>query len=231
MILENINQDFDKLLYINQRKSSASVVEGFRNIKDKTNCTFIKFDIREFFPSIAEIILDEALLFAKQHHDIFFDNTRLIKHCRKSLLLSNNEALKKKQTESCFDVTMGSFIGEEVCEIVGTYILNFLAKLINKKDCDLYRDDGLLILPNVNGQQIDLMRKNMIKKFKDIGFAIDIETNLKYVGLLDITFHLNNRLYIYNTEHIDRTKSQTIYYYILTNLQTIHRKLSTNCQK
>ena len=88
---------------------------------------------------------------------------------------------------------MGSFIGEEVCEIVGTYILGFLAKLINKKDCDLYRDDGLLILTNVNGQQIDRMRKNMIKIFKDIGFAIDIETNLKYVGLLDITFHLNNR--------------------------------------
>ena len=35
----------------------------------------------------------------------------------------------------------------------------------------------------------------MIKIFKDIGFAIDIETNLKYVGLLDITFHLNNGIY------------------------------------
>ena len=31
--------------------------------------------------------------------------------------------------------------------------------------------------------------------------------------------------------HIDRTKSQTIYYYVSTNLQTIHCKLSTNCQK
>ena len=31
--------------------------------------------------------------------------------------------------------------------------------------------------------------------------------------------------------HIDRTKSQTIYYYILINLQIIHHKLSINCQK
>ena len=87
---------------------------------------------------------------------------------------------------------MGSFDGAEVCELVGIYILCFLAKLINKKDCGLYRDDGLLILRNVNGQQIDRMRKNIIKTFKDIGFAIDVETNLKIVAFLDITFNLNN---------------------------------------
>ena len=78
--------------------------------------------------------LDKALLFAKQHHDILNDNTRLIKHCRKSLLFSNNEAWKKKQTESCFDVAMQSFDGAEVCELVGIYILCFLAKLVNKED-------------------------------------------------------------------------------------------------
>ena len=118
-----------------------------------------------------------------------------MKHCRKSLLFSNNEAWKKKQTESCFDVTMGSFDGAEVCELVGIYILCFLAKLINKKDCGLYRDDGLLILRNVNGQQIDRMCKKIIKTFKDINFAIDVETNLKIVDFLDITFNLNNDTY------------------------------------
>ena len=122
-ILENINQHLVKLLHVNQWKNSASVIEWFWNIEDKKNCTFIKFDIREFYPSITETILDKTLLFAKQHHDISNDNTRLIKHCRKSLLFSNNEAWKKKQTESCFDVTMGSFGGAEVCELVDIYIL------------------------------------------------------------------------------------------------------------
>ena len=83
------------------------------------------------------------------------DNNRLIKHYQKSLLFSNNEAWKKKQTESCFDATIGSFEGVEVCEPVGIYILYFLAKLINKNDCGLCRDEELLILRNVNGQQID----------------------------------------------------------------------------
>ena len=90
---------------------------------------------------------------------------------------------------------MGSFDGAEVCEPVGIYIFCFLAKLINKNDCDLYRGDGLLILRNVNGQQIGWMRKNIIKIFKDIGFTIDVETNLKILDILGITFNLNNSTY------------------------------------
>ena len=39
------------------------------------------------------------------------------------------------------------------------------------------------------------MRKNIIKIFKDIGFAIDVETNLPIVEFLDITFNLNNGTY------------------------------------
>ena len=99
-ILENINQHLVKLLPINQWKNSASVIEWFRNIEDKKNCTFIKFDIREFYPSITENILEKALLFEKQYHDISNDNIGLIKHCRKSLLFSNNEARKKKQQKA-----------------------------------------------------------------------------------------------------------------------------------
>ena len=126
-----MNQHLVKSFYVNQWKSSANFIEWFRNIEGKKNCTFIKFDIREFYTSITETILDNALLFAKQHHDISNDNTRLIKHSRKSLLFSNNEAWRKKQTESCFNVTMGSFDVAEVCELIGIYILCFLAKLIN----------------------------------------------------------------------------------------------------
>ena len=127
----SINQHLVKLLYVNHWKNSASVIEWFRNIEDNKNCSFIKFNIREFYPSITETILDKVLLFAKQHHDISNDNARLIKHCRKFLLFSNNEAWRKKQTESCFDVTMGSFDGTEVWKLVGIYISCFLAKLIN----------------------------------------------------------------------------------------------------
>ena len=85
--------------------------------------------------------------------------------------------------------------GVEICELVGIYILTRLATIIEKSNCRLYIDDGLVILRDVNRQQIDRRGKNIIKIFKDIGFSIDIETNSKVVDFLDITFNLNSSIY------------------------------------
>ena len=90
---------------------------------------------------------------------------------------------------------MGSYDGAEICELVGTCIFTCLATIIKKSDCGLYRGDGLVILCNINGQQIDSTFKNIIKIFKHVRFSIDIETNSKVVDFLDITFNLNNGIY------------------------------------
>ena len=81
-------------------------------------------DIAEFYPSISEEILDNAILFAQQYIHIPEKDLRTIKHCKKSLLYNNDEPWEKKNTESCFDVTMGSFDGAETCELVGIHILS-----------------------------------------------------------------------------------------------------------
>ena len=52
-----------------------------------------------------------------------------------------------------------------------------------------------MIQKYINGQQIDQLRKKIIKIFKEIGFKIGIETNLKIVDFLDITFNLINGSY------------------------------------
>ena len=52
-----------------------------------------------------------------------------------------------------------------------------------------------MIQKYINGQQIDKLRKKITKIFKEIGFKIDIETNLKIVNFLDITFNLINGSY------------------------------------
>ena len=67
----------------------------------------------------------------------------------------------------------------------------FFSTIIDNNDCGLYRDDGLLVLCNVNGQQIDSVTKDT-KIFGDAGFLIDIKTNLKIGNFLDITFNLNS---------------------------------------
>ena len=48
----------------------------------------------------------------------------------------------------------------------------------------LYRDDGLVILRNINNQQTNKIRKNIIRIFKCIGFKIEITTNLKTHSLV-----------------------------------------------
>ena len=117
------------------------------------------------------------------HHNIPDEDVRIIGYCRKSLLFHENEVWKKKKTDSCFDVTMSSYDGAEICEFVGIYIITRLVAIIKKKksDCVLYRYDSLVILHNVNGQQIDRTRKNIVKIFKDFGFITDRETVQKWL--------------------------------------------------
>ena len=87
---------------------------------------------------------------------------------------------------------MGTYDSGELCEFIGIYLLSALCTIISKNVCGLYRDDGLTIQEYKNCQQIDQLRQKIIKIFNEIGFKIDIETNLKIVNFLDMTFNLIN---------------------------------------
>ena len=88
---------------------------------------------------------------------------------------------------------MGSNDGAEICELTGIYILSQLSNLLPQEDIRLYRDDGLILLWNTNGQLTDRIRK--IKLFEEIGFKLEIETNLKIGNFLDVTLNLANSRY------------------------------------
>ena len=77
----------------------------------------------------------------------------------------------EEKTTSYFDVTMGSYDGAEVYELVGTFILSKLGK-IGKKNKGLYHDNGLAVLRNMNTQGTDRMRKIIKKMFKEVGFQL-----------------------------------------------------------
>ena len=116
-------------------------------------------DITEFYPSISEEILDNAILFAQQYINIPEKDLCKIKHCRKSLLYNNNELWKKKNTESYLDLTMGSFDSAKICQLVGIHILPLLSNKLDKQSTGLYRDDGLVLLRNAYKQKTDRIRK------------------------------------------------------------------------
>ena len=89
----------------------------------------------------------------------------------RGLSFNNNQRWKKKNAEGCFDVTMGSYDGAEICELVEIYILSRLSTIIDKNDCGLYRDNRLLVLRNVNGQQIDRVRKMLFNYLRTLVFS------------------------------------------------------------
>ena len=107
-----------------------------------------------------------------------------------------NNALQRWQPtdkkSSDFDVTMGSFDGAEVCELVGLYLLSQLQHLA--MDVGLYRDDGLAIT-NKRPRAVENMKKEMCQIFKDNGLNITIDANKKVVDFLDITLDLRTGSY------------------------------------
>ena len=56
---------------------------------------------------------------------------------------STMKNLGLKDYKNLFDVTMGSYDGAEVCELVGLFILKHLGEKFGKENIGLYRDDGL----------------------------------------------------------------------------------------
>ena len=141
-ILEKINEKITSLTLLIQWKITASVINWFNNIPNKANSVFIVFDIESFYPSISEELLKMSINYAKQFINIPEQDIDIIMHSRKSLLFHQDAAWVKKGDSGLFDVTIGSYDGAEVCELVRLYILNRLSEKYDKESTGLYRDDG-----------------------------------------------------------------------------------------
>ena len=102
--------------------------------------------------------MNKALDFAADHTKISKEDIRLIYHYKKSLLFFNDEAWKKKDTDNSFDVTMGSFDGAELCELIGIYIQSLLTdsiELITKENIGLYQDGSQQFTMSTVNKPID----------------------------------------------------------------------------
>mgnify|MGYP006903939448 CR=1 FL=1 len=174
---------------INQWANSKEVTAWFNNLDNKQNLTFFKFDVVSFYPSISETLFNDAIQWAESIYPFSHEELTILKHSRKSFLFKKQEPWVKKDNSN-FDVTMGSFDGAEVCDLVGLYILHKLEALVFKKNIGLYRDDGLAAIPG-SGPQVDRLRKQFTSLFKKLGLNITVECNLKQTDFLDVFLNLS----------------------------------------
>ena len=143
-ILEAINARVKELTKLEQWKNTGDATTWFTNRKQKHCRNFIQFDIDGFYPAITAELLEEALAWAGTIVEISEDERKIIFQRKKLILFKGNQAWSKKG-QDFFDVTMGSYDGAEVCELVGLFLLHRLRE--NKvEDVGLYRDDGAAAL-------------------------------------------------------------------------------------
>lgn len=191
--LNSINEKIRSSTHLNQWKNTNEVIKWFNDAEDKCNSSFICFDIVNFYPSITQKTLEDAFRFAELYTTVDQKDRTLLMHVRQSLLFSENVPWKKRTGNSLFDVTMGSFDGAEVCELVGLHLLHKIQQEI-KCNIGLYRDDGLGIINNTP-RETENLKKKLCRIFKDCGLNITIEANKKIVDFLDVTFNLNTGSY------------------------------------
>ena len=189
-ILDEINSAIIRSTQINQWKNTSSVLSWFNSLENKETLSFICFDVCEFYPSINEKLLSKALDFASKYRPISRHERDIILHAKRSLLFSNDSTWEKKSSNDLFDVTMGSFDGAETCELVGCYLLSLLTEKYGQ-NIGLYRDDGLAAFDKTP-QEIEKIKKELCKIFRENGLKITIEANKTIVNFLDVTLDLQS---------------------------------------
>ena len=118
-IIQDICASLRLALNINQWQSTKACIKWFEECDKNDKCSVIKYDIREFYPSITERTLDRALDLAKEYMMIPLDKVERIKHCRKTLLYYEDSIWIKKGEGGNFDTPIGAYDGAEICEFVG----------------------------------------------------------------------------------------------------------------
>ena len=192
--MDNINKIIRQKTQASQWRNSTDVISWFKSIPCKERKSFISFDITDFYPSISEQLFDPSISWARQFIDITEKDINIIKHARKSLLFHKNQSWSKRNTDSVFDVTMGSFDDAEVCELVGLFILNSLQARF-RENVGLYCDDGLAVVSTRSGRLCDKERKEIIRIFNNFGLKITVQTNQQRTNFLDLTFDLTEGIY------------------------------------
>ena len=80
--------------------------------------------------------------------------------------------------------------GADVCEMVGLYLLKKIKDIIPQAFVGSYRDDGLAVVQNSNGPNLERIRKKLHKCFKKENLKIEVMINMSEVNFLDVNLNI-----------------------------------------
>ena len=103
VILDKTNLAIREHFGLNQWKNTQNVIDQFIKISNKKLHKVVVFDIKEFYQSIKEELLKEALDFLNSYINIPENDKKIINYARKSLLFNKQQTWIKKES-GLFDV-------------------------------------------------------------------------------------------------------------------------------
>ncbi|KAJ8026981.1 hypothetical protein HOLleu_31977 [Holothuria leucospilota] len=192
-ILDKVIKTIRTKTKVNLWKSTRDILQWYNSITDKPNHSFVVFEIVEFYPSITENLLLKALHYADQLHRITPEEINIILHARRTNVFSSNAQWRKKNNDSLFDIAMGSLDGAECCELVVCSLLSLLKPKYGNS-LGLYTDDGLGAF-NCPLRELENIKKDICKTFRENDLKITAEANKKNVNYLDVTLDLPTSSY------------------------------------
>ena len=192
IIVQDICASLRLALNINQWRSTKVCIKWFEECDKDDRCSFIKYDIREFYPSITERALDRALDLAKEYMVIPLDKVEIIKHCRKTLLYYEDSIWIKKEKVGNFDTPIGAYDGAEICELAGWVLLYRINKIVDPSSHGLYQGDVLVTVDKSTPKKCDGIRKRLHRLFGKFGFKLGTQTDQKIADYLDVTLNRCN---------------------------------------
>ena len=92
-------------LKLSEWKNTTDVINWFEKIDKKHLHTFTIFDIKDFYPSMKETLLKNAMPFAAEYTDINNNDFEVIFHARRSLFFHSKQPWIKKVSDT-FDVSL-----------------------------------------------------------------------------------------------------------------------------
>lgn len=128
--------------------------------------------------SKTDLVLADALENAKLSVEVQSEHLDVIFLCRKSVLFCSVDPWIGKSRNNTFDVLQVSFHGVDVSELIDIYILSKMNELVHIDHNWLYRDDSLMCV-SANTRANDIVIKKLLKIFKNLGFQITVEVNMK----------------------------------------------------
>ena len=186
-MVERINSELRKKTMLKQWRRTREARDWFNGLTERQEKTFLKFDVESFYPSISDVLLMAAFEWASTLVTVTEEEKEVVNATKMSLLYVDGQPWTKKGRK--WDVTMGSYDGAEVCELVGLYLLHQLQA--TGLDLGLYRDDGLAVT-KLKGRPLERMRRKIQTIFNENGLKVVVTANLEATDFLDIFMDLRS---------------------------------------